>query len=78
MRIHAIIVSVTPEDFRPEGPLAGIAFQRRLEEKHGSWAAGKSRYSVIGILRTEAGREAGKTCGGGFYAPHQGNILLPI
>ena len=29
----AIIVSVTPEDFGAEGPLAGIAFQRKLEEK---------------------------------------------
>lgn len=29
----AIIVSVTPEDFGSEHPLAGIAFQRQLEEK---------------------------------------------
>lgn len=29
----AIIVAVTPEDFGSEHPLAGIAFQRRLEEK---------------------------------------------
>lgn len=29
----AIIVTVTPDDFGGEGPLAGIAFQRRLEEK---------------------------------------------
>lgn len=29
----AMIVTVTPEDFGGEGPLAGVAFQRRLEEK---------------------------------------------
>lgn len=29
----AIIVTVTPEDFGGEGPLRGVAFQRRLEEK---------------------------------------------
>lgn len=29
----AMIVTVTPEDFGGDGPLAGIAFQRRLEEK---------------------------------------------
>lgn len=29
----AMIVTVTPEDYGGDGPLAGIAFQRRLEEK---------------------------------------------
>ncbi len=29
----AMIVTVTPEDYGGEGPLAGIAFQRQLEEK---------------------------------------------
>lgn len=29
----AMIVTVTPEDFGGDGPLSGIAFQRRLEEK---------------------------------------------
>lgn len=29
----AMIVTVTPEDFGGDGPLAGIGFQRRLEEK---------------------------------------------
>ena len=28
----ALLVSVTPEDFGGDGPLAGVAFQRRLEE----------------------------------------------
>ena len=29
----AIIVQVTPEDYEGEGPLAGVAFQRQLEER---------------------------------------------
>jgi len=29
----AVIVQVTPEDYKADGPLAGVAFQRRLEEK---------------------------------------------
>ncbi len=40
----AIIVSVTPEDFGSEHPLAGIAFQRRLEEK--AFEAGKGKIPV--------------------------------
>ncbi len=35
----AIIVAVTPEDFGSSHPLAGVEFQRRLEEK--AYAAGK-------------------------------------
>ena len=37
----AIIVSVTPEDYKEAGPLAGIAFQRRLEEE--AFRLGKGR-----------------------------------
>lgn len=40
----AIIVSVTPQDFGQEGPLAGIEFQRRLEEK--AFAAAKGEVPV--------------------------------
>ncbi len=40
----AIIVSVTPEDYGLEHPLAGIAFQRRLEEK--AYEAGQGRIPV--------------------------------
>lgn len=40
----AIIVSVTPQDFGEEGPLAGIAFQRRLEEA--AWKAGEGSIPV--------------------------------
>lgn len=37
----AIIVAVTPEDFGSNHPLAGVEFQRKLEEK--AYAAGKGR-----------------------------------
>lgn len=40
----AIIVSVTPEDFGSDHPLAGISFQRSLEEK--AYAAGKGSIPV--------------------------------
>ncbi len=40
----AIIVSVTPKDFGSEHPLAGIAFQRMLEEK--AYQAGQGRIPV--------------------------------
>ena len=40
----AIIVSVTPDDFEGEGPLAGIAFQRQLEEK--AFLIGKGKVPV--------------------------------
>ena len=38
----ALLVGVTPEDFGGEGPLAGIAFQRRLEDA--AFRAGGGRY----------------------------------
>lgn len=38
----ALLVNVTPEDFGGEGPLAGIAFQRRLEES--AYALGGGGY----------------------------------
>lgn len=37
----AIIVSVSPEDYGDTGPLAGVAFQRKLEEKAYRLAGGK-------------------------------------
>ncbi len=40
----AIIVSVTPEDFGSEHPLAGISFQRSLEEK--AYEAGQGKIPV--------------------------------
>lgn len=40
----AIIVQVTPNDFGAEGPLAGVEFQRRLEEK--AFMAGNGKVPV--------------------------------
>lgn len=40
----ALIVTVTPEDFGGDGPLSGIAFQRRLEEA--AYQAGKGSIPV--------------------------------
>ncbi len=40
----ALIVTVTPEDFEGDGPLAGVEFQRKLEER--AWQAGKGRIPV--------------------------------
>lgn len=37
----AIIVTVTPEDFPEQGPLSGVAFQRKLEENAYQLAGGK-------------------------------------
>ena len=40
----ALLVSVTPEDFGGAGPLAGVAFQRRLEEA--AYRAGGETYAA--------------------------------
>ncbi len=37
----AVIVTITPEDFEGSGPLSGVAFQRKLEEK--AYLLGKGR-----------------------------------
>ena len=54
----AIIVSVTPEDFGQDGPLAGVEFQRRLEERAfraGSGTVPVQRYGAFS-KRATAGR----------------------
>ncbi len=47
----AIIVAVTPKDFGSEHPLAGIEFQRGLEERAYRLASGKIPVSRYGIFR---------------------------
>jgi len=56
----AIIVSVTPEDFGALHPLAGIQFQRQLEEKAYQLAQGRIPVQRYGDFREKvmAGREA--------------------
>ncbi|MCM1135652.1 MAG: FAD-dependent oxidoreductase [Clostridium sp.] len=57
----AIIVSVTPEDYGSSHPLAGIEFQRRLEERAFEIAGGKVPVERYGEYRKalEIGRTAG-------------------
>ncbi len=54
----AIIVAVTPEDFGSEHPLAGVAFQRSLEERAYQLAGGKIPVQRYGEFRdcVEAGK----------------------
>lgn len=47
----AVIVTVTPEDFGSEHPLAGIGFQRRLEEKAYALGGGKIPVQRYGDFR---------------------------
>ncbi len=62
----AIIVSVTPEDFGSDHPLAGIAFQRKLEEKAYQLGKGKipvQRYGDFKNRVEAAGASAGVDAG---------------
>lgn len=47
----AIIVSVNPADFGGEGPLAGVAFQRKLEEKAYQIGGGKIPQQLYGDFK---------------------------
>lgn len=49
----AIIVAVTPEDFPQKGPLAGVAFQRALEEKAYALAEGKIPQQLYGDFKNK-------------------------
>ncbi len=53
----AIIVSVTPDDFEGEGPLAGIAFQRKLEQKAFQIGQGKVPVERYGDFKREVFQE---------------------
>ncbi|MEY8265789.1 FAD-dependent protein [Lachnospiraceae bacterium 64-25] len=50
----AVIVSVTPEDYGTDHPLAGIAFQRKLEEKAFEIGKGKIPVERYGTFRRAA------------------------
>lgn len=54
----AIIVSVTPEDYGSEHPLAGIEFQRVLEKKAYALCNGNFRYSTMEISAKSDGRRS--------------------
>ncbi len=56
----AIIVAVTPEDFGSEHPLAGVEFQRRLEEKAYVLGGGKVPVQQYGAFKAKVVGAAGK------------------
>lgn len=79
----AIIVSVTPEDYPGSGPLAGIAFQRALEEKAYRLGDGKIPVQRYGEYRkptleeAETGPSEILPCCKGAYAWADLRGLLP-
>lgn len=63
----AVIVTVTPEDFGSEHPLAGVELQRRLEEKAFRLGQGKipaQRYGEYREKVLQRAEASGKMCGG--------------
>lgn len=57
----ALIVTVTPEDFGGEGPLAGVEFQRRLEERAYRLGRGAIPVQLYGDFKeNRESREAGE------------------
>ena len=64
----AIIVSVTPEDYPGSGPLAGIAFQRDLEEKAYRLGEGKIPVQKYGEYCRPTLEEAAKDA---FFAKNE-------
>lgn len=65
----AVIVAVTPEDFASEHPLAGIEFQRRLEEKAYELGQGRIPVQRYGDFRELVERRAGQS---GAVTPETG------
>ena len=59
----AIIVSVTPEDYGDNHPLAGIEFQRRLEERAFAAGGGKIPVERYGDYRAALQRDFGTGIG---------------
>ena len=65
-------VTVTPEDFESDHPLAGIAFQRKLEKA--AYKAGKGKIPVQrygDFYRSVTGKEKGKTEAEVWYQGHE-------
>ena len=77
----AIIVSVTPEDYGAEGPLAGVEFQRRLEEKAYQIGNGKIPVEYFeDFSKNEVTKERGnwnKPCIKGDYTFAEVHTILP-
>lgn len=74
----AIIVTVTPEDFGTGHPLAGIAFQRRLEEKAYALGGGKipvQRYGDFKRCVEQERRGTGQNWSNGQSVAHCGDTV---
>lgn len=67
----ALLVSITPDDFGGEGPLAGVEFQRKLE--HAAFLAGGGGYAApaqtVGDFLAGVPSEAGRSVSPS-YRPH--------
>ncbi len=71
----AIIVTVTPQDFPGEGPLAGVKFQRELEAKSYHLGAGKIPQQLFGDFETGTNSVAY----GGFASEVKGlHVFAPL
>lgn len=60
----ALVVTVNPEDFGASGPLAGVDFQRRAEQRAGALGGGLFRapaQTVTGYLKGRVDKELRKT-----------------
>lgn len=76
----AMIVTVTPEDFGGEGPLAGVAFQRNLERKAWELGKGKIPLQLFGdFCKNQPSTELGETspCMKGGYVLTNVREILP-
>lgn len=76
----AMIVSVNPNDFQSQGPLAGVAFQRQLEETAYRIGNGKVPVQLFGDFmnhRKSSGFGEIETCMKGAFAFADLNELLP-
>jgi uncharacterized protein len=69
----AIVVGITPEDY-PTGPLAGIAFQRQLEER--AFALGGGTYEAPGQLVGDFLADRPSTAFGEVYPSYKPGVKL--
>ena len=65
----AVIVTVTPDDFESSHPLAGIAFQRKLESKAYEIGAGKIPVETYGQFKLNMPSMAAEVMPPAYPAP---------
>lgn len=79
----ALIVAVTPDDFPEPGPLGGVEFQRRLEERAFLLGGGKIPVQLFGDFRenrrsADFGGVSPQFCGGYAFANLRGLMDEPL